>query len=291
MQHRALGRGLEALIPNANTATQARPAAHTQAYKDYVVDIRIDKIKPNKHQPRKQFDEQKIKELMETIREKGVINPILVRAVGSEYEIIAGERRWRAMSQMGLAEIPAIVKDVSDHDMFELSLIENIQREDLNPLEEAEAYQHLISDFGLTQEELSKRIGKDRSSIANILRLLKLPEDIKGYIINGVISAGHARAILSLETPTKQDYLFRRIVKQNLTVRQAEDIVKKVKGRGLKERKEKGHDVEVLEIEQELQRIFAAQVKISHRDNKGKIEISFYSDDDFDRILGMLRRR
>lgn len=288
--HRALGKGLEALIPNT-TLTQNQPAVTQQAYKDSVVNIQIDKIKPNKYQSRKQFDEEKLKELIDTIREKGVINPILVRSVGNEYEIIAGERRWRAVTQMGLPEIPAIVKDVSDRDMFELSLIENIQREDLNPLEEAEAYQHLINDFGLTQEDLSKRIGKDRSSIANILRLLKLPEDIKGYIADGVISAGHARAILSLETPTKQDYLFRRIIKQNLTVRQAEDIVKKVKGRGLRERKEKGQDVELLEIEQELQRIFATHVKISQRDNKGKIEITFYSSEDFDRILGILRKK
>jgi ParB family transcriptional regulator, chromosome partitioning protein len=291
MQHRALGKGLEALIPRAKGITQEQPAASNQAYKDYVVNIKIEKVRPNKHQPRKQFDEQKLKELMDTIKEKGVINPILVRTVGSEYEIIAGERRWRAVTQMGLPEIPAIVKDVSDRDMFELSLIENIQREDLNPLEEAEAYQHLLGDYGLTQEELSKKIGKDRSSISNILRLLKLPDDIKGYIVDGVISAGHARAILSLETPTKQDYLFRRIIKQNLTVRQAEDIVKKVKGRGLKERKEKGQDVELLEIEQELQRIFATQIKISHRDNKGKIEINFFSDDDFDRIITLLRKK
>ncbi len=286
--HRALGKGLEALIP-IKSPDQEQPLQGKKEYKDYVLNIEIDKIKTSKYQPRQRFDEQKIKELMNSIEEKGIIHPILVRLVGDKYEIIAGERRWRAVKGIGLKEIPAIVKDVSDRDMFEISLIENIQREELNPLEEANAYSQLIEEFGLTQEEISKRIGKDRSSIANTLRLQKLPDKIKDYIIEGVISAGHARTVLSLETPGKQDYLVRRIVKQHLTVRQAEDIVKKVKGKGLKDRK--GEDIELLQIEQELQRIFATQVKISYRSNKGKIEITYFSNEDFDRILGILRKK
>ncbi len=288
--HRALGKGLEALIP-ATSNMKGKSSLDKQTYRDSVLNVEIDKIKPNKYQPRQKFDEQKIKELSDSIKEKGVIQPILIRSVGDKYEIIAGERRWRAVKELGLKEIPSIVREVIDRDMFEISLIENIQREELNPLEEAEAYRQLIEDFGLTQEEMSKRIGKDRSSIANTLRLLKLPEEIKQYMVEGLISAGHARTVLSLETPKKQDYLVKRIMKHHLTVRQAEDIVKKVKGKGLKERKEKGKNIELLQIEQDLQRIFATQVKIAYRGGKGKIEINYYSEEDFDRIVGILKKK
>ncbi|MFH1783579.1 MAG: ParB/RepB/Spo0J family partition protein [bacterium] len=288
--HKALGRGLEALIPTARASRHDRPIDE-KAYRDQVLQIKIERIKTSKYQPRQKFDQKKIDELSDSIREKGVIQPILVRTCGNQYELIAGERRWRAVKQLGLPEIPAIVKDVSDRDMFEISLIENIQREELNALEEAEAYRQLIEDFGLTQEELSGRIGKDRSSIANILRLLKLPDGIKHLMVDGLISAGHARTILSLETLKKQEYLVKRIVKHHLTVRQAEDIVKKVKGKGLKERKEKGKDIELLQIEQDLQRFLGTQVKITHRGHKGKIEITYFSEKDFDRIVGLINKK
>jgi ParB family chromosome partitioning protein len=273
-----LGRGLDALIPIDEEA------------KGYIL-ADIDQIKPNSYQPRKEFDEDGIDELASSIKEKGIIQPLVGRKIGDSYEIIAGERRWRAAQKAGLKRIPIILKDASESEVLELALIENLQREDLNPLEEAIAYEQLIGDFGLTHDEISKRIGKDRSTITNQIRLLKLPERVKQAIKNREISAGHARAILSIESQSKALEILELIKRNKLSVRQTEKLVQgSIKEREA-DKKQKYADPFISNVTERLKRALGTQIKIIDRNGKGKIEIEYYSLDDLERIIESLMTR
>ncbi len=279
---KALGRGLEALIPSFTSEEEK---------KEVIVNIPLDKIKPNKYQPRFHFAEEKIKELADSIKEKGIVQPILVSAKEEGYELIVGERRWRASQIAGLKEIPALVKKMSEREIFEISLIENIQREDLNPLEEAEAYQRISKEFKLTQEEVAKKLGKTRSSLANSLRLLNLPEKIKGFLSSGILSSGHARAILSLKEQKSQEDLAQRVATQKLSVRETEEIVKHYKPKKGKTKpgEEKTQNPEITNLEEKIQYALGTKVKIKNSGKKGKIEIFYYSLEDMERIIKLLK--
>lgn len=279
--HKGLGKGLEALIPGVTLAEG------DVTINDSIIHVKIDSIIPNKYQPRHVFREEKIQELANSIKHNGLVHPILARKRDGGYELIAGERRLRAAKAAGFSEVPVIIKEVDDVEMFELSLVENIQREDLNPLEEAEAYKLLMERFNLSQEDLSKRIGKDRSSVANMLRLLKLPEEVKSEILNGAISAGHARAIMGLESLEDQEALAKRIAVEKLTVRDTEEVVKKLRKIAITTTKQK--NIHVVEAEEELQRVLGAHVNIKYRRGKGTIEVKFYSDDDLQRIINVMK--
>lgn len=284
MKRTVLGRGLEALIPEKG---------RTEASKEEIIYLPLEEVHSNPFQPRSAFTPEKIEELTNSIREKGIIQPLLVRKKGDSYELIAGERRWRAAQLAGIKEIPVIVKEISDSEALELSLIENIQREDLNPLEEAEAYKNLIEKFNYTQEELAKRLGKSRTLIANTLRLLRLPEAIKQSLKNQFITPGHARAILSLEGHARQLEVHQFILKKGLSVRDTERLIQRIKEKGkvsLKRSQEKEKEsIFYSEVENELKRWLATQVKIIKRGRGGRIVIEFYSLEEFDRILEKIK--
>ncbi|KPK41387.1 MAG: hypothetical protein AMJ78_05670 [Omnitrophica WOR_2 bacterium SM23_29] len=280
MERKVLGKGLKALIPDEAVIKTAQTTAL----------LKLDEISPSKFQPREVIDPEKQKELILSIKEKGVIQPIVVRPKGSGYELIAGERRLRAAKELGFSQLPAIIKDVKDDEALEISLIENIQRQDLNPIEEAQAYQRLIDEFSLTQEETSQKVGKDRASVANTLRLLKLPEKIKEEIYLGRISMGHAKAILMLESKEAQLELCNKIVKRGLSVREAEYFIRR-KLAGPSRRRLKRRSPEIQAIEEELRKIFGTKVTIMHHQKRGKILIEYYSNEDLDRLLKLLRTR
>jgi ParB family chromosome partitioning protein len=275
-----LGKGLGALIPD-----QLPP--ELEGKKAFSI-CGIEEIKPNPFQPRKAFIDEHIQELAGSIREKGILQPLIVRRKGSGYELIAGERRWRAAQKAGIKEVPIIIKDVSESELLELSLIENIQRENLNPVEEAEAFKKLMDQFHLTQEEISKQVGKDRTTVTNAIRLLKLPQDIRQSLIDGSISMGHARAFLSLDSPEKQRLALKRVLSGALSVRQAENLVKRMGRRSSPSSSKKIQEWNPL-IE-ELQRALGTKVNIIAKGKQGKIEIEFYSRDELDRIIDFLRR-
>ena len=278
MEKRALGKGLSALIPER---------VEFQENRESVLRIPISKIKTNKYQPRIEFNKEKLAELINSIKEKGVVQPILVRQVANGYELIAGERRLRAVSSLGVDTIPAIVKNVADIDMLELSLIENIQREELNPMEEASAFQKFITDFNFTQEKIATAIGKDRSTIANTLRLLGLPKKIQDYISKGAVSAGHAKAMLSLEAETDQLRVCNLVVKKGLSVRETENLVKR---RTSGERRvETKRDHGLSDIESQLQQVLGTRVRIFHGKKRGRIMIEYYSNEDLNRILDVFQ--
>jgi ParB family chromosome partitioning protein len=276
----ALGKGLGALIPE-----QLPPELEGKKVFSF---CGIEEIKPNPFQPRKAFAEEQLQELVGSIREKGILQPLIVRRSGSGYELIAGERRWRAAQKAGIKEVPIIIKDVPESELLELSLIENIQRENLNPVEEAEAFKGLMDQFHLTQEEISKQVGKDRTTITNAIRLLKLPQDIRQSLIDGSISMGHARAFLSLDGPEKQRLALKKVLAGALSVRQTENLVKRLGLRSSPSFSKKIQEWNPL-IE-ELQRALGTKVKIIARGKRGKIEIEFYSRDELDRIIDLIRR-
>ena len=281
-KRKVLGKGLGALIPEINQYDD----------KDNYVYCNVEDIQPNKFQPRKGFDEAGIEELVVSIKEKGIIQPLIVRDVGGGYELIAGERRWRAAKRAGITEVPVIVKKASDTEVLELSLIENIQREDLSCLEEAEAYKQLTKEFTLTQEEVAKRVGKDRSTITNYLRLLKLPLEIRNGLSRDVVTMGHARAFLSLETPVQQREAYRQVLKRGLSVRQTENMVRGLKREKKNKPLERDKDIHLDAIKNELIKQFGTQVKIvARKGGRGTIEIEFYSLDDLDRIIETLKGR
>jgi ParB family chromosome partitioning protein len=255
--------------------------------------IPIDQISPNPFQPRNRFDEEKIQELAQSIKESGVLQPLLVRKKGETYELVAGERRLRAGKEAGLEEIPVIIKDFTDEESLEIALIENIQRENLNPIEEAEAYKLLQEKFSLTQEQLAKKVGKSRPAISNTMRLLKLPNSVRLKLTNDLISMGHARALLAISDPKTQEKLAEKIILDELTVRDIEkevqDILCPPAPKGKKPPKKKRPEVMILE--EELRKTFGTKVSIKlNKKGKGNIQIQFYSMDDFDRILGILRK-
>jgi ParB family chromosome partitioning protein len=289
MKRPALGKGLAALIPSAPTATMTAPATESGGG-ERLAEIPLELLLVNPQQPRQHFEDDKLQQLADSIAQKGVLQPILVRRVDNQYQIVAGERRFRASQRLGRATIPArIVDDLSDREMLEVSIVENLQRDDLNPIELATGYQRLIREFELTQEELSKRVGKDRSSIANTLRLLNLPDEIKHSIIAGKLREGHARAILALASEREQLELARKIIAEDLTVRAIEEIIygakRKTRGRSLKL---KQRPLEIAQAETALKRRLGTAVKIDRGLKRGKITIEFYGDSDLTRVLELL---
>jgi len=276
----ALGKGLGALIPD-------KPLAEGEGKKSFFT-CGIEEIQPNPFQPRKTFNEEPLQELVQSIREKGILQPLVVRRKGERYELIAGERRWRAAQKAGIKEVPILVRNVSESELLELSLIENIQREDLNPIEEAEAYKGLAEQFHLTQEDISQKVGKDRATVANALRLLKLPPEIKQSLAEGKVTVGHARALLGLDSPEKQRAAWRKVLSGGLSVRQTENLIKR-----LRPKTSAGSAKSTPEWESlvdELQRSLGTRVRIVGRKKRGRIEIDFYSPEELERILDFLRR-
>ena len=270
-----LGKGLEALISSAPGKS-----------KEKVEKISLKDIVPNPFQPRKTFKEEKMEELMNSIKTKGVIQPILVRPIGEGFELIAGERRFRAAQALNFADVPAIIKEIGDEDSLEISLIENIQREELNPIEEARAYQQLIGKFSYTLDKVGIMMGKDKSTISNSLRLLTLDEEIQKYLEEGRISTGHAKVLLSVPSPFKRKRLAQTVFKHGLSVRQVEELVKKeTPGR---KKVTKMVDPDVLKIEEDLQHHFGTKVSIQQGKKRGRIEIQFYSSSDLERLLTLL---
>lgn len=282
MTRKALGRGLSALLSD------------TLAQGDELLDIDIDLIDPNPDQPRSRFDETRLEELAQSIRTNGLVQPILLRRIqGARYQIVAGERRWRAAQRAGLHKVSAIVREIPDARLLELALIENIQRQELNPIEEALAFQKLIRDLGLTQDEVAKRVGKDRSSVANYLRLLKLPAQIQHMIEDGSISMGHARALLAIDSEDLQLKLANEIVEGKLSVRDIEHRVKKLSEEPKIRESSTAveNDANIRAAELKLKRHFGTQVKIHLGQSKGKIEIDFSSMSELDRIYSIIMRK
>ena len=280
----ALGRGLDALIPNVPTAD----SDDAQASKSFL-ECDIDLIEPNRYQPRSHFSPDELAQLSESIRSQGVLQPLLVRKMDRGYELVAGERRLRAAKLAGLKTIPVLIKDVSNAEMLEMAIVENIQRENLNPIEEAEAYHRLITEFGLTQEQASVRVGKSRSAVANFLRLRQLPEQIKESITKGQLSMGHARALLGADTSAHQSAAWRAIIRKSLSVRQTEDLVKRLRNasKTVERKKSTTEDRHLNSVADNLSRRFGTKVQIKRRGKKGKLEIEFYSNDDLDRLLNL----
>ena len=269
----ALGRGLESLLPEKG---------------DDIIRIEVGKVLPNEHQPRKIFKDEALKELSSSIKEKGVLQPVIVSRVGDgTFRLIAGERRWRAATLAGLKKIPALIKDVSPQDAIEIALIENIQREELNPIETADAFQSLLREFAMTQEELSQRVGKDRATIANYLRILKLPDEIKAFINSSSLSIGHAKALLALEGKQKQIAAARDIVKRGLSVRETEALCKKL-SQPIQKKKKKEKLPEVADLEDKLTRSLGTKVKVEYKGKGGKIEIEYYSLEQLDGLLEIM---
>ncbi len=278
-----LGRGLDVLIPGVDSS-QFGPSDFF--YCD------IDTIRANPYQPRRTFTKQELKALSDSIKANGVIQPLVVRSVSGGYELIVGERRWRSCRMAGLKRVPVVVRDVSGSEMLEMALIENIHREDLNPLEKAEAYYRLMDEFGLTQEKVAKRVGQNRSTVANFLRLRSLPGEIRDDIVNNTLSMGHARALLGAKTPTQQKAAWRRIVSKNLSVRAAETFIKKLKtGESGKHRSRapSSEDVYLQSVADDLTQLFATKVRIVRRGKKGRLEIEFYGNEDLDRLVSRLK--
>lgn len=278
----ALGKGLSALIPE--------DVAVEEDNKGKML-IPLNEIKNDNNQPRKAFDSDKIAELTESIKTHGIIQPLILRKSDDGfYIIVAGERRWRAAKMAGLKEVPAIVMELSEKDVLEISLIENIQRQDLNPIEEALAYKKLLNEFKLTQEDLSKRIGKSRTAITNTMRLMNLDSRVQQYIIEGIITEGHGRALLGIKDEEIQYELSQKVIDENLSVRELERLVKKIVEGKTKEEKVKESELNLFykEIKNQLQNYFGTKVNISNKNNKGKIEIEYYSEDDLQRILDII---
>lgn len=274
----ALGKGLGALIPNEiQSNDNNKPSL-----------ISLNLIRSNDEQPRKAFDDEKIAELAQSIKEHGIIQPIILNKKDDCYVIVAGERRWRAAKLLGLKEVPSVIMDLTDKDILEISLIENIQRQDLNPIEEALAYKKLLSDFNLTQEELSKRIGKSRVAISNIIRLIALCDTVKQYLIDEVISEGHGRALLAIADPKLQSEVAQKVIDEKLSVRELEKLIKYLNNN--KEEKPVKREINPYykDVTERLQNYFGTKVNISNKNNKGKIEIEYYSEEDLQRILEII---
>lgn len=279
---KALGRGLDALIPDIGPQDLE---TGTLFY------CSVDSIRPNRYQPRLRVERKELENLAGSIRAKGVIQPLVVRPVSSGYELIVGERRWRAAKLAGLERVPAIVKDASGAELLEMALIENVQREDLNPLEKANAYHRLMKEFGLTQQDVAERVGQDRSTVANFLRLRNLPKPIQADIISGTISMGHARAILGAETATLQKKAWRKIVSENLSVRAAEALVKRLrkKPKRPKAASKTSEDLYFESLADDLTRHLGTKVRILRGEKLGKLEIEFYSNADLEHLIARLK--
>lgn len=308
---RGLGRGLDALFGDAevnvspkedvkdtadknasgkNRAKAASGAAEAASPEGGIAYIDINDIKPNLNQPRKNFDEEKLWELANSIKEHGLIQPVVLRRSGAGYEIVAGERRWRAARLIGVKELPCIIKELSDEENMLLAIIENMQREDLNPIEEAEGINQMMDTYGLTQEQVSRSLGKSRPYITNSLRLLKLTEAVRDYVSNGMITSGHARALAAITSEAKQKELADIIIKDGLSVRQIEKLAQESKSGGAKKKaKPRAKSADVRRVEEDLKEIFGTKVNLNQTGRKGKIEIEFYSREELDRLLELLK--
>ena len=288
MASRGLGKGLDSLIP-ANTEKKI-VSVKEEKQPDSIV--KITKVEPNREQPRKNFDEDALQELAESIKQFGLLQPILVQDKKDHYEIIAGERRWRAAKLAGLKEVPVIIKNYSDQEIVEISLIENIQREDLNPIEEALAYKRLLTEFHLKQDEVAERVSKSRTAVTNSVRLLKLNEKVQQMLVDGMITTGHARALLAIEDQELQYTIAQKVFDEKLNVRDIEKLVKNL-SKPVQEKKEKEENPALQAIYSELSEVLkqrlSTKVTVNHKGNGvGKIEIEFYSHDDLDRLMEML---
>jgi ParB family chromosome partitioning protein len=279
MNKRGLGRGLGALL--SSTPTEG----------DTLVEVGVEEIEPNPNQPRKVFSSAALDELAASIRASGVIQPVIVRRQGAHYQLVAGERRWRAARQAGLARIPAIVREVTDAESLELALVENLLREDLNPMEEAEAFDKLLARFAWTQEELAQRIGKERSSIANALRLLRLPSPIQDDLRAGRLTMGHARALLALTTPAEQLKLRDEILAHDWSVRATEDTVRTAVAGRPPRPKQRRRSAELAALEERLQRALLTRVRIVGGERQGRIEVTYANADELERLAGLLGAR
>jgi ParB family chromosome partitioning protein len=279
----ALGRGLDSLLPDIEPVEKVS--------KEYF-QCDIEQIRPNRYQPRIQFSEDELEVMARSIKEQGIIQPLLVRKDDNGYELVTGERRLRAAKKAGLDQVPVIVRTISDTDLLEMSIIENVQREDLNPMEEAEAYYQLIVKFDLTQDQVATRVGKSRSAVANFLRLRQLSEQIKADIMNGILSMGHARALLGASNSAHQHAVWRAVVSKGLSVRETERLIKRLKteNKKPKESSTASEQRHLLSLAEDLSRRFGTKVQIKRYGKKGRVEITFYNNDDLDRVLTLLKQ-
>lgn len=290
---RGLGKGLDSLIPtNVMIESEVKHATVSTASsaeegKDGTLMVKLSKVEPNREQPRKNFDEDSLQELAESLKQFGMLQPILVQNRGDYYEIIAGERRWRAAKIAGLKEVPVIVRELTDQEIVEISLIENIQREDLNPIEEAQAYKRLLTEFHLKQDEVAERVSKSRTAVTNSMRLLKLCDEVQKMVVDDMISTGHARALISIEDPEEQYLIAQKIFDEKLSVREVEKLVKDLH-KPPKPPKEENKTLQAIyqEISERLKQSLSTKVSVSAKQNgAGKIEIEFYNHEDLERLL------
>ena len=284
MENRALGKGLSALIPEKSDFLEGGRSS------EMVIYVKTEKIKDNSYQPRSRYNKESIDELAASIKEKGILQPILVREVSGAFEVIAGERRLRAARSIFLNDVPVIVKNVTDQEALVLALVENIQREELNPIEEAKAYQRLIGEFRFYHEDVAKAVGKERVTITNMLRLLKLPEEIQASVFEGHLSMGHARALLGVNDAEEQRRIFDKVIHKKLSVREVESLVKGAVSSSGKNRKNKTENHDLVFLEEDLQQVLGTKVKIQAQKKRGKILIEYYSPDDLERIIQLIKK-
>ena len=291
---RGLGKGLDSLIPAAAPKVNSDKAVEKTENSVQETLVKITKVEPNREQPRKNFDEDALQELADSIKQYGIVEPLIVQDRKTYYEIIAGERRWRAAKLAGLKEVPVIIRDYTEQEIVEISLIENIQREDLNPIEEAQAYKRLLTEFHLKQDEVAERVSKSRTAVTNSMRLLKLCDEVQQMIIDDMISTGHARALISIEDPEQQYTIAQRVFDEKLSVRDVEKLVKDL-NKPQKPKKEvaedKSLDIIYQDVEEKLKQSLGTKVSIASKGNgAGKLEIEFYTHDDLDKIIELLTR-
>ena len=292
MAKRGLGKGLDSLIPSNVMETTKSPAPSKEKNEEGTVVVKLSMVEPNREQPRKNFDEDSLQELADSIRQFGLLQPILVQDKKSYYEIIAGERRWRAAKLAGLKEVPVIIRNLTDQEVVEISLIENIQREDLNPIEEAQAYKRLLEEFHLKQDEVAERGSKSRTAVTNSMRLLKLCEPVQKMVVDGMISTGHARALLAIEDPEQQYLIAQKVFDEKLSVREVEKLVKNL-NKPPKPARQENTTLNVIyqDISERLKQSLGTKVSIQAKENgAGKIEIEFYNHEDLDRLLEQMTR-
>ena len=297
---RGLGKGLDSLIPMGSVSSEKKADSkeenkESKDSKATETVVKITQVEPNREQPRKNFDEDALQELADSIKQFGLLQPILVQDRKTHYEIIAGERRWRAAKLAGLKEVPVIIRDYTDQEIVEISLIENIQREDLNPIEEAQAYKRLLTEFNLKQDEVAERVSKSRTAVTNSMRLLKLCDEVQQMIIDDMLSTGHARALISIEDPEQQYMIAQKIFDEQLSVREVEKLVKDLnkpeKPKKESNKEDKSLDIIYEAIEEKLKQSLGTKVEISSKGNgAGKLEIEFYNHDDLDRIIELLSK-
>lgn len=295
VKKKGLGKGLDSLIPDNKSIKSIQPAKVSASKKDEkakdgVLMMKTNEVEPNREQPRKNFDEDALLELADSIKQFGVLQPLLVRKRKDYYEIIAGERRWRAAKMAGIKEVPVIIKEYTDQEILEIGLIENIQRENLNPIEEAIAYKRLLEEFNLKQDEVAERVSKSRTAVTNSMRLLKLNDKVQQMIIDDMISTGHARALLAIDDPELQYTLANRIFDEKLSVREIEKLVKEIKNpKKQKEKKKPENEFIYRDLEEKMKDVFGTKVSIASKGKgKGKIEIEYYSDDELEHLFDMM---